>query len=135
MNAIGFFTMILLPGLAALTLATSGCTTKSAARQQAQTAYFAGQTQALQTQLAAQKPAPAPGNTVAIRGPVMVTALAWTSDLTLAKTIFAAEYIPAGEPSQITIVRAGQEIPVSPAVLLNGGDIPVLPGDVVELKQ
>ena len=135
MNAIGFSANKLVLGLAVLALAVAGCTTKTAARQQAQTAYFSGQTQALQTQLAAQKPAPAPGNTVAILGPVKVAALAWTPDLTLARTIFAAEYIPAGEPSQITIVRTGQEIPVNPAVLLNGGDIPVLPGDVVELKK
>ncbi len=119
--------------LAAFVMA--GCTTKSTARANARAAFFEGQARALQAQAAAQTPAPAPGNTVAILGPVKVTVLTWTSDLTLAKTIFAAEYIPAGDPGQIILWRGGQKIPIEPSSLLNGDDVPVQPGDVVELKQ
>lgn len=113
----------------------SGCTSKSTARAEARAAYFAGQAEAMQAQRTGTLPSRAPGNTVAIVGPVRFPALTWTRDLTLIKTIVAAEYIPEGEPSVIVITRDGQQIPVSAAILLNGQDIPLLPGDVVELRQ
>lgn len=115
-------------------VAISGCTSKSKAHADARAAFFAGQAKAMQEQRAATLPRRAPGNTVAIVGPVKCCALAWTPDLTLIKTIVAAEYIPEGEPGQIVITRDGQQIPVSASVLLHGQDIPMLPGDVVELK-
>ena len=112
----------------------SGCTSKSKARADARAAFFAGQAKAMQEQRDATLPRRAPGNTVAIVGPVKCPALTWTPDLTLMKTIVAAEYIPAGEPSQIILTRDSQQIPVTPAILLNGQDIPMQPGDVVELR-
>ncbi len=118
-----------------LALTVSGCTSKSTARAEARAAYFAGQAEAMQSQRMGALPSRAPGNTVAIVGPVKFPALTWTPDLTLIKTIVAAEYIPEGEPSVIVITRDGQQIPVSAAILLNGQDIPMLPGDVVELRQ
>jgi hypothetical protein len=124
----------LLTFVALLALVAVGCTTKSTARANQRAAFYQGQAQALSDQLASQKPQRAPGNTVAIVGPVKVSALAWTPDLTLAKTIFAAEYIAAGEPSQIFVTRNGAQFPVSPAQLLNGEDFPMQPGDVVELR-
>ena len=116
-----------------LALVAAGCTTKSASRERAQTAFYRGQAAALADQLAAKAPPKTPPNTVAIIGPVKVSALKWTPDLTLVKTIVAAEYIPEGEPGQIVIVRNGIQIPVSAAQLLNGDDVPMQPGDVVEL--
>ena len=124
----------LLALLLPLALLVAGCTTKSQARANERAAFYAGQAQALSEQLAAQKPQRAPGNTVAIIGPVKVSTLAWTPGLTLAQTIFATEYIPAGEPSQIFITRNGSPIPISPQQLLNGEDIPLQAGDVVELR-
>ena len=121
--------------LVAVVVAVSGCTSKSAARSEARAAFFAGQAHAMQEQRDATLPRRAPGNTVSIVGPVRVSALTWTRDLTLIQTIVAAEYIPEGEPSVIVITRDGQQIPVSAAILLNGQDIPLLPGDVVELRQ
>ena len=121
--------------LVAVVVAVSGCTSKSAARAEARAAYFAGQAEAMQAQRTGMLPSRAPGNTVAIVGPVKFPALTWTRDLTLIKTIVAAEYIPEGDPSVIVITRDGQQIPVSAAILLNGQDIPMLPGDVVELRQ
>lgn len=118
----------------AFALLAAGCTSKSAAQRQARTAFFAGQSQGMERALAAQRPAPAPGNTVAILGPVKTPALTWTPDLTLARTILAAEYTPADGPAQIFVTRQGAQFSISPADLLNGSDIPVLPGDVVELR-
>lgn len=118
-----------------LALTVTGCTTKSAARQRERAAFYEGQTRAFQEQLAAPRPVTAaPSNVVTILGPVKCPAMIWSPDMTLIKTIVAAEYIPAGDPSQIIVTRAGQQIPVSPAALLNGEDLPLLPGDVVELR-
>ena len=125
-------TVLMLVSLLALTVV--GCTTKSTARANQRAAFYEGRAEALSDQLAAQKPQRAPGNTVAIIGPVKVSALTWTPGLTLAQTILAAEYIPAGEPSQIFITRNGSQFPVSPEQLLNGEDIPLQAGDVVELR-
>lgn len=124
----------LLPIILLAAVITSGCTTKSSARANARAAFFAGRAQVLSDQVGGKIPLPAPPNTVGIIGPVQVSALRWTSGLTLIKTIVAAEYLPAGDPSRITIHRSGQRISVSPATLLNGGDVPILPRDVVELE-
>ncbi len=124
---------ILLALILSLAFVATGCTTKSAARERARTAFYQGQAAALADQLAAKAPPKAPPNTVTIIGPVKVSALTWTPDLTLVKTIVAAEYIPEGEPSQIVINRNGMQIPVSAAQLLNGDDVPMQPGDSVEL--
>lgn len=123
-------------GLLMVALVLAGCTSRKLAREQARTAYFAGQARAMHEQLAAeQAPAAAPvGDTVAIYGPVKVNTLRWTPDLTLIKTIVAAEYIPATPPRQITLIRNGSEIPVDTTSILGGDDVPVQPGDVVELK-
>lgn len=113
-----------------LAVTVAGCTTKSRAKADARAAFFAGQAKAMQVNRSPR----AAGNTVAILGPVNFPALTWTPDLTLAKCIFAAEYNAPGEPTQITVTRNGELIPVSPTTLINGEDIPLLPGDVVELK-
>lgn len=115
-------------------LLAGGCTTKSQARADANASYLRGQAQAMAVQSRGRLPPPAPPNTVAIIGPVQVTALKWTPDLTLLKTIVAAEYIPAGDPSQINIIRSAQRIPVSAQALLDGRDVPLRPRDVVELQ-
>jgi hypothetical protein len=115
-------------------VALAGCTSKSKARAEARAAFYAGQAKAFEAQFAPNIPLRAPGNTVAILGPVNFPALTWTADLTLIKTIVAAEYTPPGEPRQIVITRNGTQFSVNPAELLNGEDIPLLPGDVVELK-
>lgn len=121
-------TFLLLLSLAA------GCTTKSRARQQAHEAFMAGQMRGMERMQTRQIPPPAARNTVTILGPVKYPALRWTPDLTLVKTIVAAEYIPAGEPGQIIITRGNQQIPISPAQLLSGDDVPIFSGDVVELR-
>jgi len=120
--------------LMALAVALAGCTSKSKARAGARAAFYAGQAKALESQLMPALPPRAPGNTVAILGPVNFPSLKWGPGMTLIKTIVAAEYTPPGEPKLILITRNGSQFPVNPADLLNGQDIPLLPGDVVELK-
>lgn len=123
-----------LASLLVLTVALCGCTTKSKARSEARAAFYEGQARVLSEQLAATRITAAPAGTVAILGPVQVATLQWTPDLTVAKTIVAAEYLPPGSPNYITIHRDGMEVPVSPEWLLSGEDVAVLPGDVVEVR-
>jgi hypothetical protein len=59
----------------------------------------------------------------------------WSQDLTLAKAIVAAGYQAQTDPKQIMIVRNGQAIPVDPKKLLQGEDIPLVAGDLVQIGQ
>ena len=57
----------------------------------------------------------------------------WTDGLTLAKAVIAADYYGAADPGQIIIVHNGMAIRVDPKQLLTGVDIPLQPGDIVQL--
>jgi len=115
---------------AGLGLLSWGCVSKSKAKAEAHAAFMAGQQQAM----IARTPQPA-GNIVTIVGPVKTPQLQWTQDLTLARAIVAAGYESSTDPQQIMIVRNGQAVPVDPKALLAGEDVPLLPGDMVVVKQ
>ena len=106
----------------------SGCVSKSKAEAKARAAFWAGQQQAAQ-QLAARGPF------VTFVGEVRNPQIPWTADLTLAKALVAAEYFGARDPSEILLVRGGEEMRIDPSKLLEGEDIPLQPRDVIELKQ
>jgi hypothetical protein len=125
-----------------LAVAASGCTTKSSARAQAREAYLQGQVAGMsraqamsgeRAQTQAQADAETQAMSVTVVGPVKNSIVPWMEGLTLAKLIVAAEYLPTSDPREITVVRAGQKVPVDPKRLLNGEDAPLLPGDIVEL--
>ena len=67
-----------------LTVAVTGCTSRSNARLNAQQAYLAGQNATLQQQLA-QQPSNFP--TVTILGPVQNSKVPWVVGLTLAQAV------------------------------------------------
>jgi hypothetical protein len=119
-----------------LVLAVTGCTTRSTARLEAQNAFLAGQNAALREQQA-QVSAP-PGLTVPgvmVIGAVQNPQVPWVTGLTLAQAIATANYIGADEPKQITITtRQGETATLDANVLLNGTDIPLEIGDVIELR-
>ena len=114
-----------------LTVPLLGCVTKSKANAQARAAYLAGQQQAMtriqQTQTQGQGPC------VTVNGDVRNRVVPWTQGLTLAKAVLAADYYGAADPGQIIIVHNGMATRVDPKQLLNGVDIPLQPGDVVQL--
>jgi DMSO/TMAO reductase YedYZ molybdopterin-dependent catalytic subunit len=118
--------ILMLAGLVA------GCTTKSAARAQAQAAaqraYLAGQNDTLKQQLARQ------GTTITVVGPVQNGTVPWVAGLNLAQAIATANYLSASEPTQITLTRQGEDATIDPQVLFNGVPIPLEPGDVITLK-
>ena len=78
---------------------------------------------------------PTMGPTITVVGEVRNPTLPWTSDMTLAKALIAAEYYGRKDPSQILIARNGQAIAYDPKKLLNGDDVPLQPRDVIEIRQ
>lgn len=107
---------------------TSGCETKSKARLQQQTAYMAGQQQAM-TQAQA-------GKTVRITGEVQNSTIPWTETLTLSQAIVDADYRGLRDPRRIVVRRFNQPpITIAPRQLLQGEDMPLQPGDVVQIEN
>jgi uncharacterized protein YceK len=127
MNRRGKFICALMLSLSAAVL-FSGCTTKLTARAGAQQAYLAGQNAQLQQQLAAQFTG------VTIVGPVQNPQVPWVAGLTLAQAVATANYVGAQPPEEIIITRQGESASVDPDVLLDGTDVPLEAGDVVELR-
>ena len=124
------FNFSLVLGYCLLVLFSTGCVSKTKAKAEARAAFMAGQQQAMM----ARMPQPT-GNIVTIVGPVKTPQVPWTQNLTLAKAIVTAGYESASDPKQIMIVRNGQAVPVDPYTLLEGEDVPLLPGDMVVFQQ
>ena len=114
-----------------LTVAVTGCTSRSNARLNAQQAYLAGQNATLQQQLA-QQPSNFP--TVTILGPVQNSKVPWVVGLTLAQAVATANYMGADEPTSITISRQGEIATIDANVLLKGTVINLEAGDTVEIR-
>ncbi len=124
-----------------------GCTTKSKAHAQAQTAFAAGQNanwndwqwqlqhrQEMQTNLAAQVAAVGQdANGVTVLGPVQNPHVPWVVGLTLAQAIATANYNDQREPREIVITRQGESAKFAPRELLNGVDVPLEQGDIIEI--
>jgi hypothetical protein len=107
-----------------------GCVSKTKAKAQAKAAFLAGQQESAGRAKLAEMSA---GN-VTIIGPVRNPAVSWSEDLTLAKAIVAAGYVPANDPRQIVIIRNGEAIMIEPKRLLAGEDVPLLRGDVLQIQ-
>jgi hypothetical protein len=124
--AVGLGLMLLT--VAAATLA--GCTTRAKAKADAREAFLAGQQQAmLRMQQQAQS------SSISILGRVKNPLIPWTEELTVAKALVAAEYLGKGDPREIILVRSGRATTIDPQRLLNGEDIPLHPGDLIQLTE
>ncbi|MCU0785891.1 MAG: hypothetical protein MUF81_17975 [Verrucomicrobia bacterium] len=110
-----------------LVLALPGCTTNSKSDKQAREAFAAGQRQGIAQAEEARR--------VNIRflGPVRQPEIAWANGLTLAQAIAAAGYADARDPRTIVVIRQSGRIPVDPKTLLRGEDLPLEPGDTIEI--
>ncbi len=105
----------------------SGCVSKSTANARARAAFYAGQQQGAATQVNA--------NSVWVVGNVRTPMIPWSEDLTLAKALVAADYLGAGDPSRIVLLRTGQPPTfISAKQLLAGFDLPLLSGDRIEVR-
>ncbi len=107
-------------------IALVGCAGKSNDTK-TRAAFLAGQQQALQRMQQGMA-------NVTVLGPVSKPIVTWVNDLTLAKAILEAGYFGQTDPKEILIHRTGQPIQVDPKKLLGGEDIPLQPGDVVEIR-
>ena len=112
-------------------LALAGCVSKSKANAQARAAYMAGQQQAMTRIQLAQTQGQGP--CVTVNGEVRNRVVPWTQGLTLAKAVLAADYYGTKDPGQILVVHNGIANRVDPKQLLSGVDIPLQPGDTVQL--
>jgi len=110
-----------------LALPLCGCTTKSKAKAQAQAAFAAGQQQAYAQMQQAQR------TSIRVLGPVRNPEIAWTDGLTLAQAIAAANCTFEHDPKAISIIRQRGRVPIDPKILLQGQDVPLEPGDTVEI--
>ncbi len=122
--------MKILSAILLLGLAATGCASKSTAQLKQQNAFLAGQNAALQRQ--AMAAAQAQG--VIIDGAVKNPTIPWVAGLTLAQAIATANYTGPDEPKQIIITRQGESATLDAKVLLDGTDIPLELGDVIELR-
>jgi len=114
-------------GMLLVAVALGGCVSKGKANAQARAAFMAGQQQAMARMQQAQGPS------VTINGEVRNHVVPWTEGLTLAKAVLAADYCGAKDPGQLLIVHNGIATHVDPKQLLSGVDIPLQPGDIVQL--
>jgi hypothetical protein len=121
-----FFCCLALAG--SLTTLSSGCMTKLRSQMQAQQAFLAAQNAVLQQQLASRFPG------VTVVGPVQNPQVPWVAGLTLAQAVATAVYTGTNEPKQIIITRQGESATLDAKILLNGTNIPLAPGDVIELR-
>jgi hypothetical protein len=108
-----------------------GCVSKSKADAKARAAFVAGQQQALMRMQQAQMQGQGP--CVTVNGEVRNHVVPWTEGMTLAKALVAADYLGTADPGQIVIVHNGIATRVEPGQLLSGVDIPLQPGDIVQL--
>jgi len=111
-----------------LTLAVSGCVTKSKARADARAAYFAGQRDAFATIANTQR------TSIKVFGPVQNPEVPWVEGLTLAQAVATATYTAQGHPQEIILLRRGESATLDPRDLLNGHDVPLEPGDTITLR-
>ena len=118
-------------GLLFLAFSQAGCVTKSKAQAQARDAFAAGQQQALAMSRVQQ----AQGPTITVIGQVRNGVIPWTPDLTVAKAIVTADYYGTSDPHKIFLVHNGKATSIDSKQLLSGEDLPVQPGDVVQIMQ
>jgi hypothetical protein len=121
----------LLGGLLVLLVAMtfSGCVTKAKAKAQARAAYVAGQQDMMRRMNLVHNP------TITINGDDRNPVQPWTEDLTLAKALAAADYYGKGDPADVIVIRGGMATRVELRKLLLGEDVPLSPGDIIELKR
>ncbi|MCX6916566.1 MAG: hypothetical protein NT167_26560, partial [Verrucomicrobia bacterium] len=116
-----------------LAIPFAGCVSKSKAQAQQRAAYIRGQQETMirmqQMQTQGQGPC------VTVNGEVSNHVVPWTEGMTLAKAIMAADYYGAADPGQIIVVHNGIAHRIELQQLMSGVDVPLQPGDIVQLIQ
>jgi hypothetical protein len=129
-NWLGIFVAFFL-----IEILATGCTSESKAKLREKNAFLAGQNSVLQQQQAqttTQTSIQSAG--VMVVGAVQNPQVPWIAGLTLAQAIATANYVGQDQPKQIIITRNGESATMDASVLLNGTDIPLEIGDIIELR-
>jgi hypothetical protein len=67
-------------------------------------------------------------------GAVQNPQVQWVNGMTLAQAIASANYTGTDQPKQIIITRNGETASMDASDLLNGKDVPLQAGDIIELR-
>ena len=110
-----------------LSLAASGCVSRSQDKADARAAYLAGQKDAYAAIATAQRTG------IKVIGPVQTPEVPWVEGLTLAQAIATANYTASSSPKEIVLLRRGESATIDPKDLLKGRDVPLEPGDTIML--
>jgi hypothetical protein len=133
---------MLLPLLLAIPFGGCSSGTSTQLRDAYQAGYRAGQQDArmqpqsqpqLQPQLPTQSTQPAT-QSVTIVAPVRNPIVTWRLGLSLAQAIITAGFVGETDPTEIVIVRNGTARRVDFGQLLAGQDVPLMPGDTVQIR-
>jgi hypothetical protein len=119
---VGAFSLCLLAAL------SGGCTTRATAEAQTRAAYLAGENAALEREQASQRTG------IVVLGQVQTHEVPWVAGLTLAQALVTANYNGFGNPKRIILIRQGQHTVISARDLLNGQDMPLQPGDMIQIQ-
>ena len=108
-------------------LALAGCASKDHKTTEAQRHFSAGQEE---TFAMLQRSGI---EVIRVTGPFQRPVVLWRQEMTLAQVILEAGYLEPGDPNQIIIQRGPTTLPIDPAILLRGEDVPVEPRDVIHV--
>ena len=120
---------LIVAGAALVATGMFGCMCRSKSKAQAQEAFLAGEQSAFDRMSAAQRTG------IVVIGPVQNPQVPWTNGLTLSQAILAATYTGHTNPRQIILTRQGESAQLDPKVLLQGGDVPLQPGDTITVQE
>ena len=123
---VGGYARWIFPVTLMASLLATGCTSKSKAQANAAKAFRAGQAQATMAAEAKQ-------NGISFSGQVLNPIVPWTEGLTLAHAIVAAGWNGLKDPRLVIVTRAGERVELTPNESVAAAELPLEPGDAVEL--
>src|ERR1017187_627933 len=111
-----------------LSLAVTGCVSKTKAQAEVRAAYAAGQRDAFASIAAAQRTG------IKVFGPVQHPEVPWVEGLGLAQAIATANYTAHGNPQEILLRRRGENPTTHPREVQNPHHSPRKPGNTITLQ-
>lgn len=105
----------------------TGCVSRSRERADLKSAFRAGEQKG-------EALAEAKRNGISFTGQVLVPIVPWTEGLTLADAIVAAHWTGLHDPRLIIVTnRNGERMELMPEEAVMAGELPLAPGDTIEL--
>ena len=112
--------------MSAVIASTVGCAGKSKTQAREREAFIAGQKQfAMAAEMRRSN--------IAVTGPVSNQLVIWREGITLAEAIVAARWNAPGDPRLVVLTRKGERVELTPNESLAAAQLPLEPGDEIEL--